>query len=747
VDYEREVRPVLDARCVVCHACYDAPCQLQFSSREGARRGASKQPVYDGTRLRQAALTRLFVDAPDVTAWRAKGFFPVLHGTEAQTSSRWKDSLMVEMLALARARPLKSGQRLPPEVDLDINRELSCSAPGRFAKYASQHPFGGMPYATAPLTTRELRLLASWVAQGAPGSDAMELPIGAPEQVEAWESFLNGASLKERITARYLYEHWFLAHLYFESLPTGPFFRMVRSRTPPGEPVQEIASRRPNDDPGVEPFWYRLRPIESTLVHKTHIAYALGPKRLARLRTLFLESDWEATRLPSYAVEEAANPFVAFDQIPARSRYQYLLDDAQYFVMTFIRGPVCRGQIAVDVIQDHFFVAFLDPDFDLSIREPELLAGARTMLDLPAEHGSDLLPGQVRFEYSRKQGRYLKLRERYYAAADPEFRGPSLEWIWDGEGSNPNARLTIFRHFDNATVLKGFRGGTPKTAWVIDFPIFERIYYDLVAGFDVFGNVTHQAATRLYMNHLRMQSENNFLSFLPREQRKAIRASWYVDATHDREYMFADRMRSLEHGTQVSFESEDVVEELLGKITSYVVAAEGPREPSKECSWDACELDAQGSEVEAQLRTIAGVRGPFVAPLPDLSLLVLKSADPEGRDGVYSLIHNRAHTNVAHMFRESARLRPAEDTLSILPGHVGSYPNFVFVVEAPDLGSFLKSLRELRSDADLSEFADRWGLRRSDADFWETLDWLNADRRRREPTTAGLYDIGRYKDP
>ena len=93
--------------------------------------------------------------------------------------------------------------------------------------------------------------------------------------------------------------------------------------------------------------------------------------------------------------------------------------------------------------------------------------------------------------------------------------------------------------------MRGFLGAMPKTAWVIDFPIFERIYYNLVAGYDVFGNVTHQAATRLYMDHLRMQSENLFLTFLPADRRQAIRASWYVGATHSLDYDVADRL----HGT------------------------------------------------------------------------------------------------------------------------------------------------------------------------------------------------------
>ncbi len=32
ISYNEKVRPVLESRCVVCHGCYDAPCQLKLSS-------------------------------------------------------------------------------------------------------------------------------------------------------------------------------------------------------------------------------------------------------------------------------------------------------------------------------------------------------------------------------------------------------------------------------------------------------------------------------------------------------------------------------------------------------------------------------------------------------------------------------------------------------------------------------------------------------------------------------------------
>src|SRR5262245_12344069 len=618
ISYREQVQPVLERRCVVCHGCYDAPCQLLLSSPQGLARGASKAVVYDASRLTEAAPTRLFIDADGTAAWRKRGFFPVAGATGSPAP-------LLSMLQLGRAHPFAPGEKLPQTVGLDINRALSCARPDGFGAYAREHPQGGMPYGMAPLSDAELGVLGAWVASGADAPQPAPLPPDATALVARWEAFLNGESLKQRITARYLYEHWFVAHLYFDDLPAGAFFRVVRSRTPPGTPVEEIPSRRPYDDPGAARFWYRLRPIDETIVHKTHIAYSLNEPRLRRLQQLFLDSDWQPTRLPGYGVEESSNPFIAFDQMPARSRYQFLLDDAQYFVTTFIRGPVCRGQVAVDVIDDQFFAAFLDPDHDLSVTDPGFLERAKPYLRLPAEHLSHLAPGEFWVQYGYEQRRYLDIRQQYYDAADPERRGPSLDWLWDGERHNSNALLTIFRHFDNATVVRGFVGAMPKTAWVIDYPIFERIYYDLVAGYDVFGNVTHQAATRLYMDHLRMQSENLFLSFLPADRRRAIRASWYVGATHTLDYEVAAPLHDLARGTQIPFTSNDPKAELLAMILGHnTPAVAGPPDLLNRCGKPPCDrtgASAVERRAERALQRLAGVRGPWVAELPEVAFL------------------------------------------------------------------------------------------------------------------------------
>ncbi|MEF8711928.1 MAG: peptidylprolyl isomerase, partial [Candidatus Accumulibacter propinquus] len=54
LSYRADVQPILEHRCVVCHACYDAPCQLKLGAWEGVARGTSKDLVYDGGRLVEA---------------------------------------------------------------------------------------------------------------------------------------------------------------------------------------------------------------------------------------------------------------------------------------------------------------------------------------------------------------------------------------------------------------------------------------------------------------------------------------------------------------------------------------------------------------------------------------------------------------------------------------------------------------------------------------------------------------------
>src|SRR6185503_9907005 len=118
----------------------------------------------------------------------------------------------------------------------------------------------------------------------APTRPPLPLSADLAREIAEWERLLDEPALEARVAARYAYEHWAFADLYFPSHSDGPFFEIVRSRTPAPEPIAVIATRLPYDDPGVDRFWYRLRRIDATIVHKTHITYRLGPERLRRYR-------------------------------------------------------------------------------------------------------------------------------------------------------------------------------------------------------------------------------------------------------------------------------------------------------------------------------------------------------------------------------------------------------------------------------------------------------------------------------
>src|SRR6266481_5805676 len=81
-DYASRIQPIFDNRCVACHSCFNAPCQLNLQSHAGLTRGATKLNVYDRSRLQSVAPTRLGIDGRIVSDWRAKGFFDVLGDTE-----------------------------------------------------------------------------------------------------------------------------------------------------------------------------------------------------------------------------------------------------------------------------------------------------------------------------------------------------------------------------------------------------------------------------------------------------------------------------------------------------------------------------------------------------------------------------------------------------------------------------------------------------------------------------------------
>jgi len=733
VDYYRDIKPILDSRCLVCHGCYDAPCQLKLDSPEGLQRGATKHGVYDGTRLVAVPPTRLSIDAQSPAEWRDKGFFPVLNEGASEPQANLDNSLLYQMLDLKRRRPLPPGD-LPESIDVRPERRSFCPTPETFAQYARERPLEGMPFALPPIAADKLELLKRWLSAGAPVAEMPALAAPLQRAVVDWEKFLNADGLKAQLVGRYLYEHLFLADLYFDQLDQRQFFKLVRSRTPPGQPIDVIATRRPFDDPGVARAYYRLQPVRGTIVAKTHLPYALSDKRMQRLRELFLSPDYAVTSLPSYAPEVASNPFVAYAALPVRSRYRFLLDDAEFIIMNFIKGPVCRGQVAVNVIDDQFWVLFANPNIDAMV-DAEFLARESGNLNLPAEAGNNPVAAVTWRRYADMQAGYLAAKKKYLHQKFGRRDAVTMKLLWNGDGENPNAALTVFRHFDNASVVKGLVGATPKTAWVVDYPMLERIHYLLVAGFDVYGDASHQLMTRLYMDFLRMEGEYNFLAFLPRAQRESLRNSWYRGVGAKMRDSVYRKVPEYQSETGIAYRTKDPKQEFFDLMRAELGPALDRRYDLKAASVSDDALEA--------LQKLGTLNGRPVSLLPEVVLLrVIRKNAP---DEIFTLIHNDDYSNVAVLLFDRQRRRPQFDTLTVVPGFIGAYPNAFWRVQEEKVPQLVQALAALEGPDSYRSFQKRYAVARNADNFWRQSDWMHSTYREREPVSWGVLDYSHYE--
>lgn len=733
--YIADVKPILETRCVVCHACYDAPCQLKLGSYEGIQRGASKDVVYDGERFLEANLTRLFEDAHSVEEWREKGFFSVLSESTENDESPEPSALIAKMLTLKQENPLPATKLLPDSIELDINHEYQCASNDEFDEFQQDYPLHGMPYGLPKISSEKHKQLIDWINNGAAGNDKFVIDSDTQKKIDEWEQFFNGDSTKEQLVSRYIFEHLFLVNLHFGEEQDKQYFKLVRSATAPGDPIEGIYTRRPFDDPEVDRVFYRFKPVLGSIVHKAHLPMRLDQNRMKKWKNWFLDQQYEVTELPSYESEKASNPFVTFAQLPVRSRYKYMLDEAQNTIMQFIKGPVCRGQIALNVINDHFWVVFLDPDQDLVDSDNGLMQQARQKILLPAEEESSALPTSW-IEYAEMERDYLEAKAMYVKQKLQEDIAVDLNLLWDGYGENDNASLTVFRHFDAASVVKGLVGDAPQTAWVLSYPLFERIHYLLVAGYDVYGNLGHQLNSRIYMDFLRMEGEYNFLALLPPESRKKVREKWYRGSVSEVEKFVYE---ANEHGsrTDINYETNDHLSELLAKIKDYLAEVNSQRHELSNTFSNPSTIGL--------LNAINRKTGVGASIFPQSSILQVYEQN-SGVTHYFTLLRHSAHSNISHLFSENDRRLPEEDTMTIGSGLMTSHPNAFMQVSIAELPEFTNAINDLSSAQDYTVFMDKYGVRRTDPDFWEFADNMHRYYKQNYPVEFGLLDFNRLEN-
>jgi hypothetical protein len=481
---------------------------------------------------------------------------------------------------------------------------------------------------------------------------------------------------------------------------------------------------------------------------------------------LFIEKPWPLPeQRVSYDPKISANPFKAFEQIPTGSRYRFLLDNIHFIIMNFIRGPVCKGQVALNVVQDHFWLVFLDPKYDLSVQDPGFLMTYGDLLEMPLLKDDywGLFASTIKREYRRKSSEFAKKRQDYYASRYRyEKFGEKARAIWPGGDpekpfwragkSQDTPLLTVFRHFDSASVEVGPKGNLPQTMWVMDYPLVERIYYSLVAGFNVFGHKMHQASIRIYMDELRQEGETYFIDFMPKNRRYAMMKEWYggmdlgqvsIDySMSDLETGFAFKTNEpkrefIEYLVEKHFRPE------IGMAFDRNYLHAGEPYPQLPVAYATIDDLYQG------FRAVSKPGTAFLRKIDDHNanlayLHIIKDGQAKDQGMYFSMVVNRWHDDVTTLYEEDKRLRPELDSAVFLENFIGSYPNYFFEVYEKDLPEFFKMLTDFDGCPASLETLDTFGVNRAQKDFWEVYDRFQKEFDQLDPVQAGLFDLNRY---
>jgi hypothetical protein len=724
ISYSKKVRPILDKRCVVCHGCYDAPCQLKLTSIDGIRRGASKEIVYDGSRITAVPPTRLGVDHKSISEWRKNSFHEIISdNSDIDPNQNLENSLLYKFIQMKEIYPQPRSGLISYEIDTSLNRKQYCPTLSEFQNFERLHENLGMPFALPNLDYKEFYTLAHWVAQGSKGNDNKVEDSNTKRLIKKFETFLNNQSLKHRLIARYIYEHLFLGHISFTGDRKNNFYRLIRSPDKTGKP-KENSAIRPYDDPK-EKFYYRFKLYTSTIVAKNHTLYELSEKKLKRYKDLFIKPNYKVTKFPSYEPSLASNPFITYKEIPIRSKYKFLLDDSRFFIEGFIKGPVCRGQIALNVIEDRFWTFFVDPDSNGFSNNDELISRMNKYLDLPAGKESKFEFLSLWTKYWKHQRKYLTKRNENFLESKPVDIKDAMKFIWDGDKTNSNSALTIFRHLDSASVREGLIGTKPETIWILNYPIFERIHYLLVAGFNVYGNVSHQLKTRIYMDFLRMEGEEIFLSLLPPKERKELHTAWYGGNRNHLNYFQDEDLTWLRKEFVTGLTSDNKELEVLSYLKKRVRKSQSNNLMT----------------FKTKLKDIEKLRGSFFRHFPEVIYVKLGNK-------AYSLVHNKEYKHVS-FFLNDARERDSHDeendTITLVKGIEGTYPNQFIELEEESIDQFLGDIKTISTLQDYQKFISKYAIRRTQPDFWEYSDWFIESYKKTQPKRAGILDLNRYQ--
>jgi len=164
------------------------------------------------------------------------------------------------------------------------------------------------------------------------------------------------------------------------------------------------------------------------------------------------------------------------------------------------------------------------------------------------------------------------------------------------------------------------------------------------------------------------------------------------------------------------------------------------------CQGEDC-VDMNAGPVEQAvdriLQKAAIINGPEIQVVPDVTFIHVVAQNRD-EDLAYTVIRNKALSNNSFMFGEERRRIVEDDTLTVVKGHVGSYPNAFLRVHIDQIPKFAEDYIKIKDQLTYYNFARQYAVRRTSPDFWEEADWHYQKYLKEQPIDSGQFDMFRF---
>jgi len=240
------------------------------------------------------------------------------------------------------------------------------------------------------------------------------------------------------------------------------------------------------------------------------------------------------------------------------------------------------------------------------------------------------------------------------------------------------------------------------------------------------------------MDFLRMEGESNFLNLLPPTTRHDLLDDWYQNASPElTDYLEGD-INSFEQPSGIAFETDNPQQELYQLLSQYLAKVQ-----PNASTYNKHLLSAEQFEALKRLDSLPAQQATL---MPETTMIVIQDDKNPDNIDVFTALRNSAHYNVNSLFEEEENREPSKDSITLVHGLLGSYPDAFWYINASEITSSIEKLKSIKSEADYKALLDDVGMRRTNPNFWAFSDKLMQWSSERYPIEGGLLDYNRLED-